>query len=76
MIKEKSYSKLKKLAADNKTADLLVNLNEKTRCKDTSDAQGGTSRSLNYATGLEGKTFGVEMRKQNFIYWKVVKIYR
>ena len=57
-------------------ADLLVNLNEKTRCKDTSDAQGGTSRSLNYATGLEGKTFGVEMRKQNFIYWKVVKIYR
>ncbi|GKS81436.1 hypothetical protein LPAF129_11220 [Ligilactobacillus pabuli] len=76
MIEKKEYSKLKQLAADKQTADFLVNLNQKTRCKQTSDAQGGTSQSLHYATGLKGKTVGVEMKQESFLEWKVVQISR
>ncbi|HIW89423.1 MAG TPA: hypothetical protein H9869_06080 [Candidatus Ligilactobacillus excrementipullorum] len=76
MIEQENYAKLKQLAADDQTADFLVSLNKKTRCKYTSDAQGGTSKSLHYATGLGGKTLGVEMKQESFIEWKVIQISR
>lgn len=76
MIKNHEHTKLTQVAQSKKTSRFLNNLNSHTRCKDTSDFQGGNSTHGFYATDLNGKTVGVEMKKSGLLNWRVSKIFQ
>lgn len=75
MIKNHDIKKMRAVSKDKKIYTFLVHLNKNDSCKNTSDYQGGTKNIYWYGTEIKGKAIGVDMKKENNIYWKVDKLY-
>lgn len=75
MIKNHDIKKMKAVSKDKKIYTFLVHLNKNASCQNTSDYQGGTQNIYWYGTEIKKKAIGVDMKKENNIYWKVDKLY-
>lgn len=75
MIKNHDIKKMRAVSKDKKIYTFLVHLNKNASCKNISDYQGGTQNIYWYGIEIKGKAIGVDMKKENSIYWKVDKLY-
>ena len=75
MIKNHDIKKMRAVSKDKKIYTFLVHLNKNDSCQNTSDYQGGTQNIYWYGTEIKKKAIGVDMKKENNIYWKVDKLY-
>ncbi|RMC52041.1 hypothetical protein [Lactobacillus sp. ESL0225] len=75
MIKNHDTKQMRAVSSDKRIYSFLVHLNKKDSCKNTSDYQGGSKNIYWYGTEIKGKAIGVDMKKENSIYWKVDKLY-
>ena len=48
-----------------------TSLSNSTRCKDTSDFQGGTNKNAYYVTTLNKQKIGVRMYKASLFNWRI-----
>ncbi|WP_349604549.1 hypothetical protein [Lactiplantibacillus plantarum] len=62
---------LKRISNDKTTYKFLISLSNSTRCKDTSDFQGGTNKNAYYVTTLNKQKIGVHMYKASLFNWRI-----
>ncbi|MCM6845017.1 MAG: hypothetical protein ACTIJA_08590 [Bavariicoccus seileri] len=71
VIQAGNTKELKRISNDKTTYKFLISLSNSTRCKDTSDFQGGTNKNAYYVTTLNKQKIGVHMYKASLFNWRI-----
>ncbi|NRO84460.1 hypothetical protein IMAU10149_01041 [Lactobacillus helveticus] len=74
VIQARNTKELKRISNDKTTYKFLISLSNSTRCKDTSDFQGGTNKNAYYVTTLNKQKIGVHMYKASLFNWRIKNV--
>lgn len=74
VIQARNTKELKRISNDKTTYKFLISLSNSTRCKDTSDFQGGTNMNAYYVTTLNKQKIGVHMYKASLFNWRIKNV--